>query len=337
MATGLLKSKLDCSGSLDRAIESLGNNTGNLAFWTAIERLFCTKRVDYRKPDFSGIDNVIITDLIWIREGDSYPNIERLLDSCKLPFIPISVGLQAKDTSHNFTLSEQVVRLLHKIAERATIGVRGEYTATVLEKHSIKNIDVIGCPSMYYWNNPYLKVAGELGNGKLSCNFSTFYHRLSVPEKWFLSYCADRNAQFVEQTKHNLLLEHTMDESYFKYINNWLTRNKEIYLSQDMWINAVKEVDFSMGGRFHANVMALRAGKKALFMANDSRTQEMTAYFQLPTMSIKDFKREQPVEYYYDLADYTAFNKNYILRYNNFSAFCHHNNLQLLAKPIDFV
>ncbi len=337
MATGLFRSKLDCSGSYSRAIDSLGCNTGNLAFWTAIERLFNTKRLDYNLPDFSGLDNVILTDLIWIREGDTYPKIDRLLDECQLPFVPISVGLQAKDITHQFELNPQVVRILARLQERATIGVRGEYTASVLEKYHIKNMEVIGCPSLYYWNNPHLKVQGEFGHGALSCNFSTFYSGLSVPEKWFLSYCADRYALFVEQTLHPLLVRHTNDEKYFAYISSWLSRRKEIYLSQDMWLQAMADIDFSMGARFHANVMALRAGKKALFVTCDSRTQEMTTYFQLPTMAISEFDKSKPLEYYFDKADYTAFNKNYELRYNTFSDFCIRNNLQLQADALSFL
>lgn len=336
MATGLLKSKVDCSGNLERAIDSLGMNTGNLVFWTALQRLFKTERVDYLTPQFEGLENVIITDLIWIREADTYPHIERMVDDTDIPFIPISVGLQARDINHNFNLHPQVVRLLHKISERATIGVRGEYTASVLDTNGIKNIEVIGCPSMYYWNNPYLKVRGELGKGALSSNFSTFHIPLKVPEKHFLSYCADRNAAFVEQTKHQFMPHHAQDNAYYDYIAKWLAQKKEIYLSEDMWLAGLSESDFSMGSRFHANVMALRAGKRALFLTTDSRTQEMTSYFQLPTLPISQFDKKKPLEHYYNLADYTAFNKNYTTRYDTFRAFCHKNNLQLHALPLSF-
>ncbi|MFI3229450.1 MAG: polysaccharide pyruvyl transferase family protein [Bacillota bacterium] len=336
MATGLLKSKVDCSGNLERAIDSLGLNTGNLVFWTAIQRLFKTERVDYNAPQFEGLENVIITDLIWIREADTYPHIERMLDETDIPFIPISVGVQASSTSQRFILQPQVVRLLQKIGERATIGVRGEYTASVLETHGIKNIEVIGCPSMYYWNNPYLRVSGEYGRGALSSNFSTFHIPLKVPEKHFLSYCADRNATFVEQTKHQFMPMHAQDNAYYDYISSWLARKKEIYLSEDMWLAGLKECDFSMGSRFHANVMALRAGKRALFLTSDSRTQEMTSYFQLPTLPITSFDKTKPLEHYFALADYSAFNSNYTVRYDTFRSFCHKNGLQLHALPLEF-
>lgn len=58
-------------------------------------------------------------------------------------------------------------------------------------------------------------------------------------------------------------------------------------------------------------MIAVTSGIPALTMVVDSRMDEMTRLFRLPTLPMEDFRLEKPLEYYYDLADYTDFNKAY--------------------------
>lgn len=337
--TAILRSYVIENASNEEKMSTLGLNTGNLVFWEAIDRLFKPDIVSYSDSErLKDYDNVIITDLIWIRENSNYDYLEKLVDTYNIPFIPISVGLQSPNFNPNFKLSDNLVRLLKKLEKRATLGVRGYYTAEILTKYGITNFSVIGCPSMYYWNNPNLKISESQAPKTFSSNFKTFYSPLTRIEKHFLSYCADKNMQFVEQTKHKLTLEQTKDPKYFEYVNGWLEKNKVIYYDYDSWCNGLKNIDFSIGGRFHGNVIALQNNIKALFLTSDSRTEEMTDLFQLPVLHMSKFDRKKPIEYYFKLADYTKFNAKYPLLYKNFVEFVNKNGLVFdkNATPIEF-
>ena len=150
--TGLLRSLPPLREDRELLFRSLGENTGNLAFWESIRRLFAPAIVPYEAEKIKACGRVIVTDLIWIRRGAVYPVLEKLADACPIPFIPMSVGVQSEGEG-DFRLEKDTVRLLKKLEERAVIGVRGEYTAEVLSRHGIKNMAVIGCPSLYYWKN----------------------------------------------------------------------------------------------------------------------------------------------------------------------------------------
>ena len=97
MKTGILKNNVEESAPRQTKVEQLGRNTGNLVFWEALDRLFCPEKIPYAQSErLSSCDRVIVTDLIWIRENAEYGYLEKLADKYAIPFIPISVGLQAE-------------------------------------------------------------------------------------------------------------------------------------------------------------------------------------------------------------------------------------------------
>lgn len=330
MKTGLLRNTVRADGRLSDKLLDLGENTGNLVFWQALERLFEPSLIPYRDIErLADCEKVIITDLIWIRENSDFNYLERIVDEYQIPFIPISVGLQSTTYDIHFRLTDNTVRLLHKLEERAVLGVRGEYTAEILSKYGVKNIAVIGCPSMYYWKNEHLKIIGGKQLGKTSCNFRSFCGKLSVQEKHFLSYCAKYNMQFIEQTKWKFSPEQVNDPAYYAYVQNWISKNTVLPTSCEEWSSALKEITFSIGGRFHGNVMALWNGIKSLFLIVDSRTRELTEHFHLPSMPMSRFHKERSLEYYYEQADYTDFNRVYPQLYAGFTDFIKKNGLRL--------
>lgn len=338
MKTGLLRNNVRPDGNLSEKLSDLGENTGNLVFWYALERLFQPLPISYDNTDrLKECEKVIITDLIWIRENSDFNYLESLVDKYLVPFIPISIGLQSSMYNINFRLSNNTVRLLRKLEERALLGVRGEYTAEILNKYGVKNIAVIGCPSMYYWKNERLKIVGGEKLEKSSSNFRSFYGKLSVSEKHFLSYCAKYNMQFIEQTKWNFAPELVNDPAYYAYVQDWLSKNAVLPTSFEEWRSALEGITFSIGGRFHGNVIALWNGIRSLFLTVDSRTKELTDFFHLPSMPMSRFHKERPLEYYFDQADYTDFNRIYPKLYEKFVDFVNRNGLQFSdVKPLMF-
>ena len=73
------------------------------------------------------------------------------------------------------------------------------------------------------------------------------------------------------------------------------------------------------------------AGVPALFVVFDSRTRELTDFFSLPTIDAADFDPQKPLQYYYELADYSRFNRRYPILLENFIDFCLENGLELTS------
>lgn len=315
----------------------LGNNTGNLVFIRALKDIFHPVMIplwDVTSDTFrdrADITHYITTELIWLTPNQTYPHVWTMLKRIgDKPLVPISVGVQSMARNVDITLHPDTVKLLRTMAERAVLGVRGEYTAAVLEKNGIVNFRIIGCPSLYQGMNEKFRVEKKPFDPKMRacCNFRTFYGTLSDPERQFLTFCANRDLGFVEQNAFPLTLENCCGDEYqFRYLQDWLKRQMHVFFHIEDWLAWVRQYDFSLGSRFHGNVIAITSGIPALMMVVDSRMDEMTRLFRLPTLPMEDFRLEKPLEYYYDLADYTDFNKAYPERMRVFRDFLQRNGL----------
>lgn len=317
----------------EKAFQSVGMNTGNQVFSSSLEKILNLEVSPWNKiqkdhSQLNDIKAVVTTDLIWINQNSNFDYLYERLSKVQTPFVPISIGLQAGKLDPDFRLNSSCLKVLSAMQERAILGVRGEYTASILEKHGITNISIIGCPSLYWTKNPDFQFEKkEFIGKKVLCNFRTFYGNLTKSEKHYLTYCANRNYTFVEQTSLPFLISSVNDSRFYNYINNWLIKNTKLYFDTDSWRTGIRGHDFSFGGRFHGNVICLWENIPALFLTLDSRTQELTDFFHLPSIRMEEFDREKPIDYYYELADYSEFNRHYKEKYLNFREFLRKNNL----------
>lgn len=324
------------NSDLKTNIYKLGANTGNMCFWHS---LGSTLEADMKTVGecvgesfrASNYSSFVTTELIWIRENIDFPTVEQQLKIVgDAPLVPISVGLQCWKKKKNFSLHPNTVKILSRIQERCVLGVRGEYTADVLNSYGIKNLKVIGCPSMYYsfdYNFKIRKSDAEIR--KVSMNMRAMYSELKPEEVAFLEYGADRNYTFVEQTEQAFLPSICKDPVKFEKIAKWFNLNKRFFLDINDWISCISEMDFSLGCRFHGNIVSLWNRIPALFIVIDSRTMELCEHFSLPMISLTDFDPKKDIRYYYDLADYTEFNKIYPKRLDEYIDFLKSNHLPI--------
>lgn len=340
MKIALLKNYPTDSRNIDELFVSVGMNSGNIVYWESLIRLFNPDIVSFKDIEkFVDYDAVIVTDLCWIRENVEYEYIERLIDSYHIPFVPMSIGLQNDGFNPDFKLSEQLVRMLKKMQERAVLGVRGEYTASILRKYGILNIAVIGCPSMYYWNNRNLKIEDDGNPVNVCCNFKSFGGTLNSKEVSLLKYFCDNKFLFVEQTQGKLDQKHIKENKWFHLLKNYVQENQLLEFDYKSWAEKLKDYNFSLGLRYHGNILPLHQNIKALFITIDSRTQEMIDLFHLPYIKKDEFDENKTIEYYFNLADYSEFNANYSKMFDIFAKFVADNQLIISqnATPIEFV
>ena len=325
---------------------SLGQNTGNLLFMSALRRIFPAAVFphDYRARgiDVSAFCYIVTSDLIWINPNEVFPAVEQLLDDTDAPVIPLSVGLQAPSRGFSFPLHPRTVRLLARLQERALLGARGEYTAEVLAAHGIRNVQPVGCPSLYWPMRRSFRVERSAGGGGgefcaggeicAAANFRTFYGRATPAERAFLRWCARYGLRFVEQTELPFTADFWGGEGEdFARVRAYLDVRRALFAGEGEWRAAMAAYHFSIGMRFHGNVMAVRAGVPALFLRHDARTAEMIDFFRLPSMESERFDEALPIEAYCERADYRPFNAAYPARFDAFLSFLRANGLAVRA------
>lgn len=326
---------VDPACDIENKFSMLGANTGNMLFWHSLKKLLLLEilpRWYVKKPEkinFSQYSAFVTTDLIWIRQQEDFSYLNKLLDAIgDLPLIPISVGLQCNEYLTKFQIHPETVNILRRISERCVMGVRGNYTAEILTHYGITNFMVIGCPSMYINEGKFKDIERKKCKlEKVSMNFETFYYRLSGKKLDFLQYGMDRDVSFVEQTPFDIGEKHIADIELLRQLRNWLVRRRECFFDLTDWRKYMRQMDFSIGMRFHGNVMALWESVPALFITSDSRTKELCEHFSLPTLEIQKFDPTKNIEDYYEMADYSKFEEQYNTRWKEWEEFVYVNSL----------
>ena len=324
---------------IDDRFDWVAKNTGNILFDSAIKEILDVTLITHGnigKISSEDYDAFITTSFIWIQQNDADNGYYRkMLKAAKhKPLIPMCIGLQAPGYDVDFKINGETVNILSGMGERCVLGVRGNYTAEILDRHGIKNIQVIGCPSVFRNFDYGFRIENE-GTPKRCCvNFNAFHSALKEHEKDFLLYSAERDFAFVEQNESRP--SESMcggDGSGYLKIRQWLARKTNVFFDTGKWIDYMRQFDFCMGHRFHGNVAALCAGVPALFVTSDSRTAELSEFFGFPTLKADMFDASKPLGYYAGLADYTEFNKNFPVLIDNFLSFCRCNNIALKRQP----
>lgn len=322
---------VDAKMEAGEKIRALGGNTGNLVFDTALPALIDGDQVywDTPEPILEQYDRFVTTSYIWIRKNQEISSSLHLVGD--KPMIPMSVGLQSNDYDPHFQIHPAAVNELKKMEERCVIGCRGEYTAEILNRHGIRRTMVIGCPSVYLGIRSAVMVKYFSGYHpqSVTSNFASFWRKLKDFEADFLTFAAKNKFGFIEQTEGKMKREYwPKEESEYQQAAQWLNRGK-IFFSYETWKEEIQNYDFSLGYRFHGNVMAVINGIPALFIYSDSRVREMCEFFKLPMISAREFDADKPVEYWYEKSDYSDYNKLIDKKRKIFKEFCDKNNLMI--------
>ena len=144
----------------------IGNNSGNLVFIGAAWKLLATRSAEItpagmggsptRAAELSERHDVYVAPLADAFRLGWEASLERMtafIEQLTIPVVILGVGAQgAVDFSPDRLrpIEPIVKRFVAAVLERGpTIGVRGENTATYLEGLGFRDVEVIGCPSMF--------------------------------------------------------------------------------------------------------------------------------------------------------------------------------------------
>lgn len=324
----------------------IATNIGNLVFSHAAHRLLSTPdtevvsnghRFDPNDADRINeeFDVFVVPLANAFRPGYTkhLTQMVELVERLTIPVVVFGVGAQAGldyDLSVMRPLDDLVARFARAVLERSpSIGVRGELTERYLHSLGFREVDVIGCPSMF-WDGDRIgverKVAALDEHARISINVSPHlevapYFEDSPYAGWMGRLLENHRRRYPnltyipqEVSALDLLLwgpevEHLGRHHEIPlYASHPMYREGRIrfFVDPTTWISFLAEQDFVFGTRIHGNIAAVLGGTPCFTIAHDSRTLELARYFELPHRKITELDPDIDARELYEQADFTA-------------------------------
>jgi hypothetical protein len=345
---------------LERKLKITGHNTGNLLIGQSLlEELrydACAFGMRLRPEEVNErFDVIVIAAANFIYKGFDMSAVASFIEATRLPCFIAGLGAQAPSVRAAIgELQQGTRRLLSILQERCRlIGVRGDFTAQVLNDFGITNVAPVGCPSLYRRLTPSLSVrrptASTLHKISLNGSRNVVDHagspaaarhveaqliRLSLergydyvlqnedPEMYVLCGSdSEQHMQAVDSVIETFDLGVTRDE-----LVRHVRAKYRLFFNLAEWDDYIRDFDLSAGSRFHGNLIALTNGVPALIFPHDSRTTELAELMQIPHVPVEQVDTID-LETLVSTADYDAFELRYRELYGRFAAFLSENGL----------
>ncbi|WP_435113106.1 polysaccharide pyruvyl transferase family protein [Nocardiopsis synnemataformans] len=272
-----------------------------------------------------------------------------VIEKLTIPVMVLSVGAQSSldyDLERMRPLDASVKRFASAVLDRApSIGVRGEFTQSYLKHLGFKDVEVIGCPSMFRYGRSLSveketskldtgarigmsTTAGTMGDlGRIVMDNYRRYPNLryiaqDIPDLETL-YWGDTSQAADQRREMPVLRSHPLFEE----------NRVRLHLDPITWIRELRDYDFVFGTRIHGNVISLLAGTPAVVMCHDSRTLELSRYFEIPHRRMTEPPEEFDAAKLYDQADYTALVKGHGERFERMTGYVEKHGLPHIFQP----
>ena len=309
--------------SLERIMADLGQNTGNLAFWHAVESHIDMPKL-YVNADFDPLQvNATCSALVlpaanFIGRHLDLTPYTQFLKKIDVPIVVLGLGMQfelddaAQETSPS---TDDFINML--ISKNATVATRGQQTADFLSGRGLRNVTVTGCPSNYITpdltfkyeslyervllnfqiGTKYQAALPFIGNWVDGGNASMVWQGFEDPIAYLHDCCSldsDLMTAFCDSLRPGMPLPE------FK---RWLFRNSTYFFGAREWMEFCSRFTLSIGTRFHGNMLAIQSGVPAVFVVHDRRTQEMVELFKLPHVSLERISTYRSMEKVLSIVD----------------------------------
>lgn len=347
----------------------LGENTGNLLIGQSL--LEQVKVTDVHvghdiDPEEASerFDMILIPAANFIFKNFDFGYLADFIEATTLPCMMVGLGAQAP--AADGTLMEGIpagtMRLLQLVADRSkVIGVRGDFTAQVMNDFGFKNVEPLGCPSLYRTLKRELKIKRtHTADGlRLSLNGSSnvVEHSVSVEaakmvERALLRLSVEKGLNYVLQneipemtvqlnddpTTDDLAIMGTLvnrfdlgvsPQEYAAHIRSKFRS----FFDLKSWDEYIQTFDASIGTRFHGNLIALTNGVPAFVITHDSRTTEMAELMRIPHRRVDQIDRFDVGDLFAS-ADFDAFEARYTQLYDRYAVFLSKNGVKhRLERP----
>ncbi|MQA27413.1 MAG: polysaccharide pyruvyl transferase family protein [Micromonosporaceae bacterium] len=336
----------------------IATNVGNLLFSNAVHKMLSTSdaEIQVNGPRLNGdpddADRINAEyDLFVVPLANAFRHdfrkhlvtLTELIERLKIPVVVFGVGAQSSvdyDLDEMRSLDELVTRFARAVLDRsASIGVRGEFTERYLSRLGFTDVEVIGCPSMFFHGESFQiakKVPELTSDSAIAVSVSrwvdgigdivmTNYERYPGLT-YFAQELRDLQAMYWGDTS---AVANTHDEVPVHLSHPLFQERKaRMHVEPHTWMGGLAEHDFAFGTRIHGNIAALLAGTPAMVLCHDSRTLELSRYFGIPHRAIADTPRDVDVARLYDEADFSDLVKGYPERFDRLVSFMEKNSLR---------
>jgi Polysaccharide pyruvyl transferase len=339
----------------------IGNNSGNLVFIEAAHRLLATHDTTLTPDRFRahelGADHinerydayvVPLANAFRVSFEDNLIALTRLIERLTIPVIVLGVGAQATVgyQAEKLDRIEGSVRAFVKavLARSPSIGVRGEFTQSYLQGLGFRDVEVIGCPSMFL-HGERLSVEKRVPaldrESAIALNVSPYVKAMApIVESHVARY---PNLRYIAQDIETLgLMLHGEPPEQAAIIDGNPTHLSHPLFAQGRasmfvdpwpWFRDLATVDFAFGTRIHGNIAALLAGTPSVVFAHDSRTLELARYFEIPHHAMPDVPPDVDAADLYAAADYGPLLRGHAARFATFTDYLARHGLHHVFEP----
>jgi hypothetical protein len=340
----------------------IGTNSGNLLFSDVTHKLLLTERTELtsnglrtnasaeRARQINEEYDVFVVPLANAFRPSFRGALDRLSDLIEqltIPVVVLGVGAQTSETYNTQRLDPikaSVKRFVRAVLDRsASIGVRGELTASYLKDLGFSEVDIIGCPSMFLHGEtfPVPRDPGTLdASSRIAINLSPgatsvgdvsglarhAYERF--PQlTYFAQNLADAELLFWGDTS---MVTMTELPPFPRQLKHPLFQENKVRVPLDprTWLEELATHDFSYGTRIHGNIAPLLAGTPSVVLVHDSRTLELCRYFGIPHRMLRGLPGDIHPMDLYEQADYGPLVSGHKERFDRFKEFLDRNSLE---------
>ncbi len=285
--------------------------------------------LDPNALDEAGIEWINATCDYGIIRGSNYlhsemewGNLEWCLDRIKVPICAPGIGMQAPLFSRP-QLSPTAQQIIRALARRSvSLGVRGDITAQLLWDTGVKNVRIVGCPSMFR----SLRPSWELDDARLDRLRTAPWSHLNVA----LTVRREIGPDYVDDVPRYLAAQRRLIEEAFAGVRlqlfaqgelfekfyaleradlyeplihelietGWATDKRDsifriyketLFYTSDIpaFARQLAKADLATGFRVHGVLPSLAQGIPGVLINYDKRTQELIDTFGIPSVTLE--------------------------------------------------
>lgn len=333
----------------------IGNNNGNLMFATASHKLLSASDqnvtahgLSFRPNQADRInekfDHLVLPLANAFRKSfePQLIKLTELILKLDIPVTMLSGGAQSGSDgsfANLNSIADSVKRFCAAVLDRSPrLSVRGEQTAHYLNSLGIRDVEVIGCPSLTMHGPGHsVRPADASSLSRVAYNVETSKdicgHLVADAE---LHYDARYYAQ--DMSTFELML-HGKDRFTQARDSRLPLRSTHRAFKEDRarfaldawtWIDSLKNFDFSFGPRIHGAVASILAGTPAMLIAHDSRTVELAEVHGIPYLELHEIPDDLTVQDLVLMTDYSKFNQMHSQYVDQIISYVHEHGLKTI-------
>lgn len=299
-------------------------------------------------------DYICLRGSNYIHENMDWGHFGPWIEKLDLPVLCLGVGAQSA-TRRRIELPAEGLRIWEMISERCTsIGVRGAFTAEVLNDNGIKNAEIVGCPTLFRSRNPHLKLRSNAYADISTLSFSirretdhtyttdipaflaqqkAIIERLSGAYDLYLTAHGEVEEKIIFYKDPKRLAEaHTIlrEQNWFDGEEGLLQR---LYQTRLFFTGIVghleqfmSKMDATMGYRVHGVLPALAQGVPAVLLEYDARSSELAQTVDVPLITPRE-ALALPFSEIFDSGRFLRFEQRYPANYARMKQFLERNGI----------